>query len=190
MRRTLMPGEFVTKFAAAAPPVGKAYAIAATLWIEPMAGRRAFFNRLLAIVKQSRAKSRLGSARASPAVAVSAMRWRDFERLVSGAFRRRGFTVTGFGGSAPDGGVDLGLVKNGERFLVQCRHWRREQVGAPAVRELDGVIAAVGARGGFVVTGGQFTREARELSQKTRIELIDGCALEKLIGANVRWVDS
>ena len=190
MRRRLLPGEFVTKFAAAAPPVGKAYAITATLWIEPMAGRRGLFNRLLGIVKQSRAKSRLGGARASPGVALAGMSWRDFERLVSGAFRRRGFTVTGFGGSGPDGGVDLGLVKNGERFLVQCRHWRREQVGVPAVQELDGVIAAVGARGGFVVTGGQFTREARELSQKTRIELIDGCALEKLIGANVRWVDS
>lgn len=36
------------------------------------------------------------------------------------------------------------------------------------VRELNGVIAAQGAHGGFVVTSGQFTREAREFARKTR----------------------
>jgi len=50
------------------------------------------------------------------------------------------------------------------------------------VRELNGVIAAQGAHGGFVITGGQFTREAREFARKTKVELIDGDALEELIG--------
>jgi hypothetical protein len=95
------------------------------------------------------------------------MSWREFERLVGEAFRQRGYTVTGFGGSGPDGGVDLGLMKNGERFLVQCKHWRKEQVGVTVVRELNGVIAAASAQGSFVVTGGQFTREAREFARGT-----------------------
>jgi len=131
--------------------------------------------------KRSQAKSLVSSARANPK-AISEMSWREFERLVSEAFRQRGYVVSGFGGSGPDGGVDLGLVKNGERFLVQCKHWRREQVGVTVVRELNGVMAAADAQGGFVVTGGQFTREAREFAKGTQIELLDGEAMGKLIG--------
>ena len=133
-------------------------------------------------VAQSRSKSLMSSARANPK-AISEMSWRDFERLVGEGFRQRGFTVTGFGGSGPDGGVDLALMKNSDRFLVQCKHWRKEQVGVTVVRELNGVMAAAGARGGFVVTGGRFTSEAQEFARKTKIELIDGKALEELIGS-------
>jgi len=55
-----------------------------------------------------------------------AMGWRDLERLVGEMFRKRGFKVTGFGGRGPDGGVDLGLSRGGERFLVQCKHWKKQ----------------------------------------------------------------
>jgi restriction system protein len=121
-------------------------------------------------------------ARAHPRIAIAAMNWRDFERLVGETFRRQGFKVTGFGGNGRDGGVDLGLSKNGQRYLVQCKHWRKHQVGVTVVRELNGVIAAQRAHGGFVVTGGQFTREAREFADSCAIELIDGHALDELIG--------
>jgi restriction system protein len=109
------------------------------------------------------------------------MRWRDFERLVGEVFRRQGFTVSGFGGQGPDGGVDLGLTKNGQRYLVQCKHWRTRQVPVTVVRELFGVVSAQGAHGGFVVTGGEFSREAREFADSCGIKLIDGPALEELI---------
>ncbi|HMI73773.1 MAG TPA: restriction endonuclease [Steroidobacteraceae bacterium] len=124
------------------------------------------------------------AARANPKFAIASMSWRDFERLVGEAFRRQGFTVTGFGGNGPDGGVDLGLSKNGQRFLVQCKHWRKRQVGVTVVRELNGVIAAQRAHGGFVVTGGHFTREAREFADSCAIKLIDGPALDELMGDN------
>jgi restriction system protein len=137
---------------------------------------------VVGFVGQSRAKSLVSGAQANPK-AVSKMSWRDFERFVGEAFRQRGFTVTGFGGGRPDGGVDLALMKNGERFLVQCKHWRKEQVGVMVVRELNGVMAAAGAQGGYVVTGGRFTAEAQEFARKTQIELVDGKALEKLLGA-------
>jgi len=133
-------------------------------------------------IKQSRGSSLLQTARTEP-TAISEMSWRDFERLVGEAFRQRGFNVTSFGGGGPDGGVDLALTKNGERFLVQCKHWRNDQVGVTVVRELNGVIAAAGAQGGYVVTGGQFTPEAQEFARKTKIELVGGDALRELIGA-------
>jgi|HubBroStandDraft_1064217.scaffolds.fasta_scaffold203629_2 restriction system protein len=132
-----------------------------------------------------RVRSKLPVTAQGDPVVLSALSWRDFERLMGEAFRRRGFTVTGFGGSVADGGVDLGLMKHGERFLVQCKHWRKQQVGVTVVRELNGVIAAQGAHGGFVVTGGQFTPEARVFAESCKIELVDGSSLERLIG-NVR----
>ena len=136
---------------------------------------------LVAYFKQSRSTLLLSEARAKP-TAISAMNWRDFERLIAEAFRRSGYKVTGFGGSRPDGGVDIGLVKNGERFLVQCKHWKTQQVGVTVVRELNGLVAALSAHGGFIVTGGQFTREAREFARITKIELINGDGLEELVG--------
>src|ERR1700734_373084 len=84
-------------------------------------------------------------------------------------------------GQGPDGGVDLGLTKNGQRYLVQCKHWRKRQVGVTVGRELNGVVSAQGAHGGFVVTGGEFSREALEFSKSSGIKLIDGPSLEELI---------
>ncbi|HME39277.1 MAG TPA: restriction endonuclease [Steroidobacteraceae bacterium] len=109
------------------------------------------------------------------------MTWRDFERLTIEAFRQRGFTVTGFGASGPDRGAALGLIKNGERFLVQCKYWQTQQVGVVEVRELNGVIAALGADGGFVVTGGRFTQQAREFARSCAIGLIDAVELEEMV---------
>jgi restriction system protein len=139
---------------------------------------------MVSALKRSRSGALLEVAQANPKVAITSLNWRDFERLVGEAFRRQGFTVTGFGGGGPDGGVDLGLSKNGQRFLVQCKHWRKRQVGVTVVRELNGVMSAQRAHGGFVVTGGEFTQEAREFARTTKIELIDGSAFAELIGSN------
>jgi restriction system protein len=132
--------------------------------------------------KQLQSGALLAVARANPKPAITSMSWRDFERLVGEVFRRQGFTVSGFGGQGPDGGVDLGLTNNGERYLVQCKHWRKRQVGVTVVRELYGVVSAQGAQGGFVVTGGEFSGEARDFAESCGIQLIDGQALEELIG--------
>jgi restriction system protein len=131
--------------------------------------------------KQRQSGALFVAARANPKPAITSMSWRDFERLVGEVFRRQGFKVSGFGGKGPDGGVDLGLTKDARRYLVQCKHWRKRQVGVTVVRELNGVISAQGAHGGFVVTGGEFSREAREFAEACDIELIDGPKLEQLI---------
>jgi|HubBroStandDraft_1064217.scaffolds.fasta_scaffold212059_2 restriction system protein len=115
------------------------------------------------------------------------MSWREFERVIGEAFRRRGFTVTGFGGGGPGGGVDLGLAKNGERFLVQCKHWRKLEVGVTVIRELQGIIAALGVHGGYVVTGGYFTPQARDFADSCRIKLIDGASLKELLGGPLSY---
>ncbi len=109
------------------------------------------------------------------------MTWQEFEMLVGEAFRRRGYTVTETGGGGADGGVDLVLRKDGEKFLVQCKQWKAYKVGVTTIRELYGVMAASGATGGFVVTSGVFTQEAKSFAEGINIDLIDGPELTAMI---------
>jgi restriction system protein len=107
--------------------------------------------------------------------------WRQFESLIGEGFRRRGFSVIETTQAGPDGGVDLVLHKDSKKFFVQCKQWKASKVGVKPVRELFGVIAARNAAGGFFVTSGEYTEEARAFARQTSLELLDGKALEQLI---------
>ena len=109
------------------------------------------------------------------------MDWREFEMLVGEAFRQRGFSIKELGGNGKDGGVDIILKKEGDTYLVQCKHWKALKVGVQIVRELYGVMAARGATGGYIVTSGVFTEDAQSFANGRNIELIDGKALSHLI---------
>ncbi|WP_077731550.1 restriction endonuclease [Methylocaldum sp. 14B] len=119
-------------------------------------------------------------ARQPAADALNGMSWREFEMLVGEFFRRQGYAVTETGGIA-DGGVDLVLTRGGETYLVQCKQWRAFKVSVNIVRELYGVMAARGAVGGFIVTSGVFTDDARQFASGRNIELIDGEKLFAMI---------
>lgn len=114
-----------------------------------------------------------------PGKAIDGLSWQQFEQLIGEAFRYRGYSVTETGGSGPDGGVDLILRKAGEKYLVQCKHWRALKVGVPVIREFFGAMAVEGAAGGFVVTSGQFTKEAQAFASGRNIQLIDGARLKQ-----------
>jgi len=114
---------------------------------------------------------------------LSDMSWQDFELLVGEAYRRQGYQVREWGGAAPDGGVDLELLKDGARYLVQCKHWKDRKVGVSIVRELYGVLVADGAAGAFVVISGVFTNEAKAFARGKNIELVDGTSLTRLVAA-------
>lgn len=112
---------------------------------------------------------------------VSRMSWQQFELLVGEAFRSQGYKVAELGGAGPDGGVDLVLTKDGARYLVQCKQWRAFKVGVSVVRELFGVMAAQKAAGGFLVTSGRLTEEAKAFAEGKNITLIDGDRLGKFL---------
>lgn len=123
--------------------------------------------------------------------ALNDMSWQQFEALVGEAFRRKGYAVSETGGGGADDGIDLVLKREGETFLVQCKQWKAYKVGVTTVRELYGVMAAHGATGGFVVTSGVFTDEARAFAVGRNIELLDGKALHALIrGVSAGAADS
>ncbi|NIK44292.1 restriction system protein [Xanthomonas arboricola] len=110
---------------------------------------------------------------------LSAGGWRQFERLVGEAFRRQGYSVeeTGLGGA--DGGIDLILRKHGRRTLVQCKQWKRQQVGVSVVREMYGLLAHHQAHAVKIACIGTYTKDAERFAQGKPIELICG---EQLLG--------
>ncbi len=118
---------------------------------------------------------------AQSANALDGMSWREFELLVGEAFRLQGYRVTESGGGGPDGGIDLSMTKGNENFLVQCKQWKAFKVGVDVVRELYGVMAAKGATGGFVVTSGRFTDDAKAFADGRNVQLIDGPKLFSMI---------
>ncbi|MGJ7512638.1 restriction endonuclease [Variovorax sp. GT1P44] len=114
---------------------------------------------------------------------IDGMTWQEFELLVGEGFRQQGYSVLESGGGGADGGIDLVLRKGSESFLVQCKQWHAFKVGVQVVRELYGVMAAKGAAGGFVVTSGRFTDDAKDFASGRNVTLIDGPKLHKLLQA-------
>jgi restriction system protein len=112
---------------------------------------------------------------------VGKLSWQEFEALVGEAFLRKGYRVLENPGAGPDGGVDLRLRKDGRKVFVQCKHWKKRDVGVKPVRELYGVMKAGGADEGIVVTYGDFTREARAFARGKPLELVGGEALARLL---------
>lgn len=137
---------------------------------------------LMSWLRRRDARRLAGQALArSDAAMTDRMDWRDFERLIGEGFRRRGYQTLETGRGGPDGGLDLLLAKDCERFLVQCKHWRASAVGVEVVRELYGLMAARGATGGFVVTSGRFSSAASAFASGRNVELIDGSDLRALL---------
>jgi len=134
---------------------------------------------VMSVFRRRKRRQLLAGVSAAPD-ALNAMSWREFEMLVGEAFRVQGYSVVETGGSA-DGGVDVVLRKDSEKYFVQCKQWRASTVGVPIVRELYGAMAAHGATGGFVVTSGRFTKPASEFAEGRNVTLIDGPQLHAMI---------
>lgn len=136
---------------------------------------------ILSGIRQSNRQRPVKVRTALPKRTLGQMSWQDFELATADAFRAQGYGVELQGGGSADGGIDLVLERDNERYLVQCKHWRANKVGVPIVRELYGVMAAEGIAGGFVVTSGSFTRQAHQFAAGREIELIDGNQLMRML---------
>ena len=140
------------------------------------------FGALLSGVSALRQKKLYDKVAIRPGVAsLNEISWADFERLVSEYYRRNGFQVTREGGNGPDGGIDLILRQKSETYLVQCKQWKAYKVGVQPVREFYGVMTARGVAGGYFVTSGEYTEEAKTFAQGLNLTLIDGRRLRRMI---------
>ena len=115
---------------------------------------------------------------------IAQMSWDQFEKVVCKFFETKGYKsrVTPPGA---DGGVDIDLVGNGRREMVQCKHWKTNRVGISVVREIYAVVLADHYYRGFIITSGSFSQEAWNFSQrdgiKGKVILLDGSQLVEII---------
>ena len=160
---------------------GLAYA---GVYLFPIIGIAAAF---VSFFRQRKDKALFEQVKAAPSQhTLNGLSWQQFERLVAQAFQQQGYAVTHIASAGPDGGVDIEMTKDKERFLVQCKQWRATKVGVAVVRELLGVMVARGATGAFVVTSGTFTDEAAQFASGRNIKLIHGAALLAELDTNVQ----
>ncbi len=137
---------------------------------------------LVSVVRGIKQRGRYAAVKGqSDPGALFDMTWQQFEGLVAEFFRRQGYTVVQTGGDGPDGGVDLVLTRDNDRYLVQCKQWKAYKVGVQTVRELYGIMAASGAAGGFLITAGEFTEEAKKFAQGLNIQMFNGPRLQRMI---------
>lgn len=85
-----------------------------------------------------------------------------------------------------DGGIDiiamLDLPFSGGRYIFQCKRYAENNpVGAPAVRDFYGAVTADKAVKGIFITTSDFTAQAKEFTEQTRIELVDRVRLMQLL---------
>ncbi|HEY5022801.1 MAG TPA: restriction endonuclease [Gemmatimonadaceae bacterium] len=122
---------------------------------------------------------------------IQAMSWREFEDLVASFYQAKGYSVESRGGDGPDGGIDLIVRKNNLSWIVQCKHYRSQWVEEPPLRDLLGVVTAMGAEGGILVACGVFDERALAFAKSTdKLELIGGEQLRDLIADALHSKDS
>jgi restriction system protein len=137
---------------------------------------------LISFIRRRRQGALSLNAVKSPASdALARMNVHDFERLVAEAFRREGFLVVERARGKGKNGVDLELFMGRDRYLVQCHRWKEMTVDAVMVREFYAVISAERAVGGFIVTSGRLTDEARKTALGRSIRIVPADSLRRLI---------
>ncbi len=110
--------------------------------------------------------------------ALSAMRWREFSHFVLDAMRHRGYDVLTADDEADRGQqTEFMLTRDGQRWLLSCKHGSAYRLAGPAVADLAASIRFQGARGGILVTPGRIEADARAPASAAAIELIDGDSL-------------
>lgn len=108
--------------------------------------------------------------------ALAGTSWREFINMVLAALARRGYSRV-VDRETASGDADFTLERDGEHWLLSCKHGSAYALGNQAVTELANDIRLANAAGGFLVTHGRILDEARAPAARHRIELLDGNAL-------------
>jgi restriction system protein len=107
--------------------------------------------------------------------------WFQFEKLIELIYRHRGFTVKRLGGANADGGVDLIVESSAEKFVVQCKHWRKWSVGVRHIREFLGTLTDSKIPNGIFITLVGYSGDAKQLADKHGIQILNESDLIEML---------
>lgn len=104
-----------------------------------------------------------------------------FEDAVAAMYEQLGYEVEQTPYSN-DGGKDAILIKNGVRYLVECKKYApNRRIGRPSLQKFYAAIVEEEASIGFFVTTSEFAKTAYEYAPKFKIELVNGARLVSLM---------
>lgn len=107
--------------------------------------------------------------------------WFQFEKIVALVYQKHGYTVSRRGGANPDGGIDLLIKKDGLTTAIQCKQWKKWNVGVKTVREFLGALTDAKLTDGILITLCGYSDDARQLASKHNIQILDERALANLL---------
>lgn len=103
----------------------------------------------------------------------------DFEEAVGDLFLDKGYEVWTTRATG-DHGVDLYLEKDGKKYVVQCKTYKKV-LGPNAARDLYGTMTAQGADEAFLVAPSGFSTATKEFCKDKPIKLLDIDDLTKMV---------
>lgn len=115
--------------------------------------------------------------------ALAGMRWREFSAIVHRAMAEQRSMQDVIAEEAGDYGTssDFLMTRNGERWLVSCKHGRAYRIGASTINELGAALRLTGARGGVLITEGHVERDGLAAASQQSIEVVDGRNLWQML---------
>lgn len=114
----------------------------------------------------------------------------EFEDYICKIYESLGYEVehTPYSG---DGGKDAILRKDGEVYLIECKHYvSGSQVGERDLRIFDSAMHDYNAKKGFYINLGRFKRGTEKFAREHNIELIGRTELKKMLEAADQMYDS
>lgn len=116
---------------------------------------------------------------------LSAMRWREFSRMVVDGLRSRGFEPEAAEDAAERGQDSvLHLKRDGREWLLACKQGVAYKITPTVVSDMADAIRFHGASGGVVAALGTADSEARKAANG-QIELLEGDTLWPLVRAQL-----
>ena len=104
----------------------------------------------------------------------------EFEKEIALLFEKQGYRAYVTKGSG-DGGIDIELVKSGEKGIVQCKRYKNK-VGPGPIRDLYGTMRAGKYKYGFIACPSGFSDKAYEFSKGKKIKLIGLKRILEMVG--------
>ncbi len=129
------------------------------------------------MVKRRRTETQHGLA------ALAGMRWREFSQIVRRAMaEQRGLRdLSGEDNGDRGTSSDFLMERDGQRWLLSCKHGRAYRISAPAITELGAALRLTGATGGILITEGRVERDGLAAAEKESIEVLDGRVLWQVL---------
>jgi len=94
----------------------------------------------------------------------------EFEHFCAETLKRNGYTEVEVTQASGDQGVDVLAQKDGLQYAVQCKYYS-STVGNAAVQQAYAGKAYYDCDAAMVMTNSTFTQSARDLAERTGVEL-------------------